>query len=354
MQKDIQQINHLARWAIIVSFTACAVITLLIILINSLLARHPEISTTWYFRACLFVIAVFLTFLICRQVIIALARYLNKSYFKQFTEIKALGTFKESETRTHNVSDKKHPHAVLLLHGFTASPEQFEGLLPSLERMQLPYMVPAIIGFGLNSPQLLEKIRYEDWFRFALEQYDALQMCAENISIIGHSMGGMLAAFIAQHRKVKHLVLSAPAIYSVPRDLAYKKLFFSPWLGRFFAWLVPYIPKSMRPDRKSVCDVLDYEGAGATFQYFSVPANCIKEIFKMQEKVNLKNMSCETLAVLYGKHDQTVNNSQVLEALKDYEMKFRSDCLDNSGHNILDDFDKHKAIKIILATLDQA
>lgn len=354
MQKDLQQTNHLARWAIIVTLTACMAITLFILLINFLLNRFPVISTTWYFRVSLFIIALFLTFFVCRQVVIVLARYLNNSYFKLFTEIKELGIFKESQSRTYNVSDKKSPHAVLLLHGFTASPEQFVGLFPSLKQMELPYSAPAIIGFGLDSTQLLEKIRYEDWFRFALEQFDALQMCAENISVIGHSMGGILAAFIAQHRKVKHLILSAPAIYSVPRDLAYKKLFCSPSLGKVFSWAIPYIPKSMRPDRKTVCDVLDHEGAGATFQFFSVPANCIKEIFKMQENVDLKKINCESLAVLYGKHDQTVNNSQVLDALKSYDMKFRFDCLDNSAHNILDDYDKHKAIKIILATLDQA
>ncbi len=72
---------------------------------------------------------------------------------------------------------------MLLLHGFTTSPQQLSNLIDLLEKEKITFYAPTILGFGLNSTQLLKEVRYEDWYRQALESFDLLQNFAEEVSV---------------------------------------------------------------------------------------------------------------------------------------------------------------------------
>src|SRR5689334_23070811 len=65
----------------------------------------------------------------------------------RFTARPELGSFEESAPRAY-FGPRKHPHAVLLLHGFTASAASFKHLTPELERLGLPYYAPNLTGHG--------------------------------------------------------------------------------------------------------------------------------------------------------------------------------------------------------------
>lgn len=56
----------------------------------------------------------------------------------------------------------------------------------------------------------LEQVEAENWFREAIQAYDLLASLADKVSVIGHSNGGALVTYIAQHREVEHLILSGP------------------------------------------------------------------------------------------------------------------------------------------------
>ncbi len=56
-------------------------------------------------------------------------------------------------------------------------------------------------------------------------------------------MGGVLATFVAEQRKVKHLILSSPAFISVPRDLRYKKYYGHRFFLSYTSGLFHFLPK---------------------------------------------------------------------------------------------------------------
>ena len=61
----------------------------------------------------------------------------------------------------------------------------------------------------------LSKVKYEDWINASEEKVEMLiNNGYKNIYLIGHSMGGVIATYLAtKYRQVKKLVLAAPAFH---------------------------------------------------------------------------------------------------------------------------------------------
>ena len=62
---------------------------------------------------------------------------------------------------------------VLLLHGYTSSLDTVNGLLPTLERMGLPYRMPVLRGHGTH-PRDLRGVTARDWYGDASAALDDL------------------------------------------------------------------------------------------------------------------------------------------------------------------------------------
>jgi carboxylesterase len=58
----------------------------------------------------------------------------------------------------------------------------------------------------------LEGVRWQDWLDDALAAYDRLAARASHVAVVGHSMGGLVAAHVATQRPVDSLVLVAVAL----------------------------------------------------------------------------------------------------------------------------------------------
>lgn len=89
----------------------------------------------------------------------------------------------------------------------------FDALLPLAERYRL--VVPHHPGFGASADD--PKVDgIHDYVLHYLDLFDALGI--ERLSLVGHSMGGLLAAWFAieQQPRVERLVLAAPAGLRVP------------------------------------------------------------------------------------------------------------------------------------------
>ncbi len=215
------------------------------------------------------------------------------------------------------------------------------------EEENICYYAPNITGFGSNSTDILERVRYVDWFRQAIQSYDSLKLIANNVSVIGHSMGGILATYVAMNRPIKNLVLSAPGLYPAKTDIKYKKILLSPFVSTIYSWCIPMLPKPIRKGRISASDLLDDSVAAGIFQYLAVPVHCVTEIFKSQDKVNLCKANFEQLDVIYGAHDVTVNNQQVIGFLKKHDINFSEYQLKNTAHNSFEDFDRNESVEIV-------
>ncbi|MCF6775855.1 alpha/beta fold hydrolase [Thiotrichales bacterium 19X7-9] len=326
-----------------------ALVTIISLIDFTFLAKNQELINI-YIRISLFIICLILVFLVCRLYIYYLANKLNNDYLKRFTPLDSVATFRESATRGYTPT-KPFKEAVLLIHGFAASPQEFSNIIHKLKNKNITYYAPHIIGFGLNHTKILHQATYQDWFRNALEHYDILANLSEKVHIVGHSLGGIMAVFIAQQRNVDKLILSSPGLYLSDKDLKYKRLLSNKYFGKFYTWLFPYMPKPIRKGRNNVSDLLDESKSHTLFHYLAIPTHAIREIFKAQEHVKLNEVKAQQLYVIYGKCDLTVNNEKVIETLNQYQMPHKAFVFENSAHNCFEDFESEEASKLVLNIL---
>jgi carboxylesterase len=101
--------------------------------------------------------------------------------------------------------------AVLVCHGFTAQPKTVEFIAPYLESAGLPFEIPILRGHGTVYSDL-GGVRWEDWVVDGLAAYDRLAAVHPRVAVVGHSMGGLVAAHIAAQRGIDSLTLVAIAL----------------------------------------------------------------------------------------------------------------------------------------------
>lgn len=335
----------LVRWAIAIPTSVMLLIALYIVAMDTSWMHDPDVI-----RPILLICLFFATALLIRTVIRWRGTRLVGGYLSRFDPIDDIATYEASYPRIFTPRGRL-PHAVLLLHGYTHSPQEFDHLLAALRREGIPYFAPQISGFGLSSIDLLYSTSARDWARDALTAYDQIAMFAEQVSIVGHSMGAILATFVAEHRKVRHLVLSGPGLYVHPNDTGIAALLGTPVVSAIVQWFIPLLPKPIRRGRVSFSDVKDARAADATFQYIAVPIRSTYEVLRAQTMVDIRRITADDLTVVWGRDDQTVDVPRLLTFLDANQVKHSSHCLENSAHATFEDFDKDRAIGIVLNVL---
>jgi pimeloyl-ACP methyl ester carboxylesterase len=110
---------------------------------------------------------------------------------------------------------------VVWLHGYTDSPNQFARLAQLCFERGWNVLVPRMPHHGLNDPMTPETalLTPEKLARSADEALDIAAGLGQQVVVGGLSMGGVLAAWLAQQRReVERAVLLAPAlgVYVVP------------------------------------------------------------------------------------------------------------------------------------------
>jgi carboxylesterase len=243
------------------------------------------------------------------------------------------------------------PHAVLLLHGYSASPYEFAYLLRALDSAAIPYYAPLLTGHGLDDLHLLTVVKPSDWLRDAVMAYDQLASLADEISVLGHSTGAPLAAYVAQTRQVKHLILSGPNLYPSAADRRFQRAFSTPVLGALLTWLVPLFAKPIRPGRVTWSDTCDPEAARAGFSYPTLPTVSLRAQWQLPRLIDLARVHCATLTLLGGEHDRTVDMRMARRLLDCHGLHYAAHTFPRSGHNVLMDYDRDAAIQVVLDVL---
>ncbi len=107
---------------------------------------------------------------------------------------------------------ERRERSVVLLHGMSASPSQFERLAADLYSRGYNVFAPRLPRHGHADPlsTALERMRPDDLFE-AVDEYVAVaQELGERITIAGFSLGGLLTAWAAQHYGIERAVPIAP------------------------------------------------------------------------------------------------------------------------------------------------
>ena len=96
----------------------------------------------------------------------------------------------EAQPFFNRVSGSKK--VVLLIHGFTSSPKEFNDLSEYLAKHGISSYAPLLPGHG-TSPERLSVVKYYQWIEFVEEQIALLAKDYNEIYIVGNSLGGNLA-----------------------------------------------------------------------------------------------------------------------------------------------------------------
>ncbi|MFS6826713.1 alpha/beta hydrolase [Cyanobium sp. ATX-6F1] len=102
----------------------------------------------------------------------------------------------------------------MLLHGFTGNPETLGPLAAPLRALGLPVAMPLLRGHGGPSPEALGAVRWPDWVADGAAALEQLSAQAEQVIIVGHSMGALVALQLAADHgaSIDSLVLVATPI----------------------------------------------------------------------------------------------------------------------------------------------
>lgn len=98
----------------------------------------------------------------------------------------------------------------MIIHGYTGGPYEIEPLARYLrENTNFIVEVPTLPGHGKKLA--LDDVSYEDWLKTAEDTFLQLKEKTDQIYLIGFSMGGMIASYLAGKYTVNKLVLLATA-----------------------------------------------------------------------------------------------------------------------------------------------
>lgn len=350
---EIQEKNQVVRWGCLLSSVFFLSMTGLIVSVDDEVLHHPKIVSGPNFEIALHVLVTIFSLALLRWVIMYKARSLNRAYLKRFKGLDGLGAFEESLQKINLPGEKPYQHAVLLIHGFTASTQEFDCLVEKLQEAGLPYFAPMVPGFGTDEARVLGSVTHEDWLRRVVESYDLLASVAEEVSVVGHSLGGMLSVALTEYRKPKHLIICGPGLYPADSDKKYKTLMTRPIVSQVYVSLVPYLPKPIRPGRVSPSDTLNAARCKQVFQFLAVPIGSVKQLFHLQNKTDVTKVRCQDFTVIYGTEDLTVGMDDLFEVLDNSDVKYEKHEFKNSAHNVFEDNEREEACDLVVSILQR-
>ena len=107
---------------------------------------------------------------------------------------------------------QKSSRAVLLVHGFTGYPGELIRPAEDLYERGFDVFVPRLPGHGTSGKDFM-KSDHKDWIRMAENAASDLISRYSEVSVVGHSMGGAIAAILMErHKEIRRGVLTCPGI----------------------------------------------------------------------------------------------------------------------------------------------
>lgn len=167
---------------------------------------------------------------------------------------------------------------------------------------------------------------WEDWVRRSIDAYLDLTNFCDQISVVGLSMGALLAAVVASRFKAKKLVLAAPAF-----KVTDWRLRFTPLMSLFVRYKEKEPPVFDDPSLNKLAQ--EYWN-----KVFIKPAAHLYKLQKVAIK-SLEMVESPTLVIVTQK-DNSVPLS-VLDVIKDHlKAEFKTVVLEKSAHPVTNDIEK--------------
>jgi len=237
----------------------------------------------------------------------------------------------------------RSPLGILVIHGFTATLDSVKLLSLSLLELGIPFSVPLLTGHGASSPEALRGVKWDRWMADAEEALHKLTLEAEQIIVIGHSMGAILSLNLAvrHQEKIDSLVLATPAIKLVS--------LLAP--GRPFHFAAPFLGRIIRNwELKS--DFSKAECAPCTPHYAWVPTDAIISLFDLINKSRqLPGRITVPVLIIHCRKERTVRPESAIMLYNEIATPLSEKSLiwlERSGHQLFCDCEKEKAVEAII------
>ncbi len=193
--------------------------------------------------------------------------------------------------------DKKSTNGVLMIHGFSSSPDEFKELAVYLADNGFNVSAPLVAGHG-TSPEDLLKTSPKDWVNSVKKEYLKLKELSQNIFVIGNSFGSNLAISLINELKDKPaalITLGAP-VYLKWHKVIVCRLY-------SYGFLRKYYRKPPRLYRTDFTDMID------EVTYAKIPTKSVRQFLsfiKNETRENLKKIEIPAL-VIHSDTDPVVN-----------------------------------------------
>lgn len=180
--------------------------------------------------------------------------------------------------------------AILLIHGFAGGAYDYGDLPNDLEFISnykvFTYTLPG------HNKSIINNVTKDDWIKKSEYQIEKIISHGyKDIYVIGHSMGGVIASYLAsKYKEVKKLVLAAPAFQYFKFENNKINILES----------IKVVPTLFK----------DYDKSEVISRIFKVPVSTIREFTSLvkEHHDDIKNIKCPTL-IIHGTKDEIVPNS---------------------------------------------
>jgi carboxylesterase len=104
------------------------------------------------------------------------------------------------------------PKGVLLIHGFAGGRYEVRPLADRLMNCGFVVMMPRLPGHE-DTRAALSRVKYGEWIDSGIEAYEELSKKCDDVTVVGFSMGGLIAVQIHQKHQLDRLVTINTPIY---------------------------------------------------------------------------------------------------------------------------------------------
>ncbi len=113
---------------------------------------------------------------------------------------------------------------VLLVHGFTGSPAQMRLLGEFLQQQGYTVLAPRLCGHGTCPEEMAETV-WRHWYTEVENGYYYLRGLCRTVSVVGLSMGALLALKLAEEYPVGHVVTMSPPFFLADNRVSFLRIY---------------------------------------------------------------------------------------------------------------------------------
>ena len=232
------------------------------------------------------------------------------------------------------------PLGCLLIHGFTATPDEMRPLGEALAARGFPVRAVRLAGHGTEVADLAGT-RWTDWFASVAEGADRLHRDVPALALAGMSLGALLALHLAAARPTE---VTALVLCGTPLRLSGAGLRWLPLLARI-PWIArrrATIPKPGGPD------IADPAVRAASRSYRAMPLSAVLELLRFQAVVRGEiGRVTQPALLLHGRHDHSVPLANLELARRSLGSRLiESHVLERSWHVVTLDYDRDEVARL--------